>query len=146
MTRDGLAALLLALTAPAIARAGNPELVTTAQRSYVLACGGCHGIEGTSNSRFVPQLRDTVGYFLNSTAGREYLVRLPNVAFSNTSDRELADLLNFMVFQLGGHSVPGNARPYAAAEVARLRKRPLTEVSLTDYRTRLIATLGGQPP
>jgi cytochrome c553 len=128
----------LALVAPL--RGAIPAL-SKPQSNYLLGCGGCHGENGLSNSRLVPELHDAVGYFLNTTAGREYLVRLPNVAFSTLSDRELADVLNFMVFSLGGASVPAGARPYTETEVGRLRQRPLNEVSLLAYRRQLIDTL-----
>jgi cytochrome c553 len=111
---------------------------------YLLNCGGCHGENGASNSRLVPNLRDQVGYYLNSATGREYLVRLPNVAFSTMTDQELADVLNFAVFGLGGSSVPARATPFTPTEVARLRKRPLNEVSLIDYRRGLVARLIAQ--
>jgi mono/diheme cytochrome c family protein len=111
------------------------------QSNYLLNCGGCHGENGVSNSRLVPELRDQVGYYLNSAVGREYLVRLPNVAFSTMTDRELTDVLNFTVFTLGGSSVPARATPFKSSEVARLRKRPLNEVSLIDYRRGLVARL-----
>lgn len=114
------------------------------QSNYLLGCGGCHGVNGVSNSRLVPELRDQVGYFLNTPEGREYLVRLPNVALAALTNRELAEVLNFMVFTIGGASVPANARSYTSAEVARLRKRPLNEVSLLGYRSQLIETLIAQ--
>ena len=111
------------------------------QADYLLNCGGCHGLNGVSNGRLVPDLQSQVGYFLRIHEGREYLVRLPNVAFSAMSDEELADVLNFIVFQMGGSGLPGGAAPYSAAEVAALRRRPLNEVSLTEYRGRLVETL-----
>lgn len=114
---------------------------TRPQSNYLLSCGGCHGENGISNSRLVPDLQDQVGFYLNIPEGREYLVRLPNVAFSIMSDRELTDVLNFMVFRIGGASVPAHTAPYTIAEVARLRKQPLNEVSLVDYRKRLVDML-----
>jgi mono/diheme cytochrome c family protein len=117
---------------------------TRPQSNYLLACGGCHGENGISNSKLVPDLFDLVGFYLNVPEGREYLVRLPNVAFSIMSDQELTDVLNFMVFRIGGASVPAHAAPYNIAEVARLRKQPLNEVSLLDYRQRLVETLIGE--
>jgi mono/diheme cytochrome c family protein len=108
---------------------------------YLLNCGGCHGTDGVSNSKLVPDLRNQIGYYLRLREGREYLVRLPNVAFSMLSDAELADVLNFLVFRMGGASVAEGAAPFRAGEVARLRRRPLNEVSLTEYRTRLIDEL-----
>ena len=117
---------------------------TRPQSNYLLGCGGCHGENGISNSKLVPDLHDQVGFYLNLPEGREYLVRLPNVAFSIMSDQELTDVLNFMVFRIGGASVPAHAPPYTLAEVARLRKQPLNEVSLVDYRNRLVDALIGQ--
>jgi mono/diheme cytochrome c family protein len=111
------------------------------QSNYLLGCGGCHGVDGRSNSKLVPDLHDQVGYFLSTQAGREYLVRLPNVAFYTASNEELAAVLNYMVFTLGGLGVPANAKPYTASEVAALRKSPLTEVSLVAYRARLVEDL-----
>jgi mono/diheme cytochrome c family protein len=125
--------------------AKDPPLAVAAftkpQSNYLLGCGGCHGENGISNSRLVPDLNDQVGYYLAIPEGREYLVRLPNVAFSIMSDRELTDVLNFMVFRIGGASVPAHTVPYSVAEVARLRKQPLDEVSLIDYRKHLVDTL-----
>lgn len=109
--------------------------------NYLLGCGGCHGIDGVSNARLVPQLRGQVGYFLNTRQGREYLVRLPNVAFYTASDEELAQILNYMVSAFGGEGLPAKFKAYTAAEVARLRKAPLNEVSLVEYRNALVDDL-----
>jgi hypothetical protein len=77
------------------------------------------------------------------------LPRLPNIAFAALNDRELAAVLNYIVFDLGGASAPAGAKAYDAAEVARWRAQPLTEVALSAYRRRLVATLidrYGAPP
>jgi hypothetical protein len=140
--RIAAAATLPLLATLALAAAPDPSLILAKSRSdYLLGCGGCHGIEGKSNSRLVPDLRDQVGYFLRSEPGREYLVRLPNVAFYTASNAELAEMLNYMVFELGGRGVPQDAKPYSETEVAALRKSPLTEVSLIAYRTQLVEDL-----
>ena len=78
------------------------------QRDYILACGGCHGLNGISNSTLVPSLKGLVGYYLYLPEGRAYLPRLPNVAFSTLSDEQLAAVLNYMVFDLGAGSGPRN--------------------------------------
>lgn len=120
----------------------DPSLrLGNAQSNYLLGCGGCHGTDGRSNSKLVPDLKDQVGYFLSTQAGREYLVRVPNVAFYTASSEELAAMLNYMVFELGGRGVPAGAKRYTASEVAKLRRLPLTEVSLVDYRARLVEEL-----
>ena len=124
------------------AAAVDPSLkLSKAQGAYLLGCGGCHGEEGTSNGRLVPDLRGQVGYYLATQAGREYIVRLPNVSFYTASNDELAQILNYVVFTLGADGVPAHARPYTAPEVARLRQAPLTEVSLVAYRGRLVDDL-----
>ena len=69
--------------------AAPPEAIPSLpkpQADYLLNCGGCHGLNGVSNGRLVPDLQSQVGYFLRIHEGREYLVRLPNVAFSAMSD------------------------------------------------------------
>ena len=111
------------------------------QRDYILACAGCHGIQGLSNPNLVPSLQGLVGYFLELPEGRAYLSRLPNVAFSTLSDERLAAVLNYMVFEIGGASAPVGTRPYVAAEVGEWRKQPLTEVRLSAYRRQLVETL-----
>jgi mono/diheme cytochrome c family protein len=137
-----VAAVVAAMGSLAVVSAvAGPAPLEKVYSNYLLGCGGCHGIDGVSNARLVPQLRGQVGYFLNTKQGREYLVRLPNVAFYTASNEELAEMLNYMVFTFGGAGVPASAKPYTAVEVARLRKAPLNEVSLVDYRNALVEDL-----
>jgi hypothetical protein len=131
----------LALVAlPAAAHAEVTQLPTD-RANYLLSCGGCHGVEGVSNSRLVPDLKDQVGFFLNLPEGRSYVVRLPNVAFSITTDEALTGLLNYVVFTLGGPSVPHGTKPYTVREVSQLRRQPLTEVSLAQMRQQMVRIL-----
>jgi mono/diheme cytochrome c family protein len=125
----------------AASSAAQASEVETARGNYLLSCGGCHGLEGVSNSRLVPDLKDQVGFFLNLPEGRGYLVRLPNVAFSTTTDAALTDLVNYVVFTLGAGSVPKGAAPYTRSEVAQFRRQPLTEVSLVQRRQQMVQTL-----
>jgi len=87
-------------------------------------------------------LRDRIGYFMCTQEGREYLIRLPNVAYSAIADnQELADMMNFVVFGLGGSSAPRDARPFTAAEVARLRTRALATQSLIAVRAEVVGKM-----
>jgi mono/diheme cytochrome c family protein len=132
---------MLALTGlPALLRAETIEALTP-RANYLLNCGGCHGLNGVSNSRLVPNLKDQVGFFLNLPEGRSYVVRLPNVAFSMTTDEALTGLVNYVVFTLGGANVPKGAKPYTVREVSQLRRMPLTEVSLVQTRQRMVRIL-----
>ena len=121
---------------------GLPEL-TTPQSDYVEHCSGCHGMQGNSAPAEIPVLRDRVGYFMCTREGRDYLIRLPNVAYSAISDnQELADMMNFVVFGLGGNSAPKGTKPFTASEVARLRTRALATQSLIAIRAEVVARLG----
>ena len=132
-----IAALALAL--PAVLHAETE--IPTVRGNYLLSCGGCHGLDGVSNSNLVPDLKDQVGFFLNLPEGRSYVVRLPNVAFSITTDEALTGLLNYVVFTLGGASVPKGTKPYTTREVSQLRRSPLTEVSLAQMRQQMVRIL-----
>ncbi len=135
-------AVLLGLLGAADAMAGTPPVqFPPPQRDYILACGGCHGLNGVSNSSLVPSLKGLVGYYLYLPEGRAYLPRLPNVAFSTLNNEQLAAVLNYIVFDLGAGSAPAATRPYRAAEVGKWRKQPLTEVTLSEYRRRMVDTL-----
>ncbi len=139
---------LLCMQAIAAEPANIPQF-SKVQSDYLLACGGCHGESGVSNARLVPDLRDQVGYFLNTPQGRRYLVQLPNVVTSALDDAALAGVLNFMVWDIGGAGAPAGASRYTAPEVSMLRRAPLNTVSLKDYRKQLVESLiaeHGAPP
>ena len=137
--------ILLALTiggsAAAIAVDGAVRISdpVQARSDYIENCAGCHGIGGDSAPAQLPLLRHRIGYFLCTPEARAYLVRVPNVAHSRITDNaQLADLLNYVVFDLGGDSAPANARPFTADEVTRERAHPLNGVSLKAMRASLV--------
>ncbi len=144
MKGGGLAAAILFCASPASAAPALPEL-TTPQSDYVEHCSGCHGMQGNSAPAEIPVLRDRVGYFMCTREGREYLIRLPNVAYSAITDnQQLADMMNFVVFGLGGNSAPKDAKPFAAAEVAKLRTRALGTQSLIAARAEVVNGMVGR--
>ncbi len=141
--RIALAAAFL-LPAASQAQPALPQL-TGPQSDYVEHCSGCHGMQGNSAPAEIPVLRDRVGYFMCTAEGRGYLIRLPNVAYSAIDDnQELADMLNFVVLGLGGKSAPAGARPFTAAEVARLRTHALATESLIGARADVVEKLRGK--
>ncbi|WCT78003.1 cytochrome C [Novosphingobium humi] len=112
----------------------DPEL---ARSDFIEHCGGCHGPDGRSAPAALPELRGRVGWLMCTPASRAYLIRLPNIAHSRISDNaELADMLNYMVFVVGGDSAPVGTRPFTAEEVTRERAHPLVSGSLTAERAR----------
>ncbi len=105
--------------------------------NYLKDCAGCHGVRGEAE-RAMPRMEGFVGTFLCTADARAYVVRLPNIAFSTLSDRDLADMVNYVVFDLGGDSVPKNATPYSPAEVAVLRRQPLKNRDLMELRAEVL--------
>ena len=133
-----LSAFCLALT---VAGASAAEINDRrAHFNYQLFCQGCHTPDGTG-ANAVPRMKDQVGYFLTTPAGREYLVRVPGSATSALGDAELAEVLNWIVREFAGASAPAGAEPYSAEEVGRLRQHPLNEVE--QYRVQLLADIAG---
>ncbi|MGA7540307.1 MAG: hypothetical protein WBW93_16240 [Steroidobacteraceae bacterium] len=144
----GLVACVMTLITAAalgatLARPPRPAIpLPAAQVAYLTSCGGCHGIEGVSAPGAVPTLRGLTGSFLCTRQGRDFLIRLPDVALTPLSDRMLTQVMNFVVFDIGGPLADSRPlRPYTVAEVARLRREPLTDTGLTAYRNRVVAGL-----
>jgi len=129
----------LAGAALAAGSAGKIADPVQARSDYLENCGGCHGITGNSAPASLPVLRDRVGYFLCTPEARAYLIRLPNIAHSRITDNaELADMLNFVVFDIGGTSAPTQAPPFTEAEVTRERPHVLSDISLKAERARMV--------
>jgi mono/diheme cytochrome c family protein len=95
---------------------------------YALNCRGCHGPDGASTPGGAPSFRGEVGKFLGVPGGRAYLVRVPGTAQSELDDARTAALLNWLVRAFSPAQVPADFAPYTAAEVARYRHTPLTDV------------------
>ncbi len=109
-----------------------------AKFNYQLFCQGCHvgtGIGGNS----VPRLKGFVGNFLLTQEGREYLVKVPGSANSKLSDRQLAEVLNWILVSFANESLPEKWLPYQALEVGDYRQNPLFEV--VEYRKNLVNRL-----
>jgi len=114
--------------------------IEPAPGTYLLYCGGCHGINGHSSDAAVPSLKGQIDAFLCLPSGREYIVRLPNVAFAPLSDAQLAELMNFVV-GLGKTREGKGDPPYTAAEVGALRRKPLLGQPIAGYRRKLVTKL-----
>jgi mono/diheme cytochrome c family protein len=145
----GLALVCVCLAVLPLARraAAGESFVPTppTQANYMLHCMGCHAADGAGAAGKVPSLRDSLVPLSMTAAGRRYLVQVPGVARSTLSDREVAQLLGWMVRNLSARSAPAEFAEFTAVEVAAYRRFPLIEVRQT--RTRLLAQGGrGSPP
>jgi cytochrome c553 len=142
----GAAALLLAATAVLHAQTtvDAPAGVQNGQRAWqnwALNCQGCHRPDGTGSAGTTPSVAGTVAKFLWVAQGREYLTRVPGVATSPLSDQELSEVLNWMLWRFDREDLPANFRPFSAAEVGELRKRPL-RLEASRMRSELLVKAG----
>lgn len=114
-----LLALGLALWAGTAAADTRPA---RAQLNYLHHCVGCHGIDGAgAPAKGVPSMRGTLGRFLQVPGGREFIVQVPGVMNTPLSDRDVAELMNWLLPRVSESTLPAGLRPYDGEEIARLR-------------------------
>ncbi len=132
--------------APTLAPDAQPAEPTTAlpQVNYMLNCMGCHVADGSGASGKVPSMRHSLVPLSSSAAGRRYLVQVPGASQSPLSNRELAQVLSWMVRNLSAQPVPRGFVDFTAEEVAGYRKTPLVKVRET--RVRLLSVGSSRPP
>jgi len=102
--------------------------------NYMINCQGCHLADGSGLPGSVPSMKDFVGKFLSVAGGREFLVRVPGSANSPLSDKELAELLNWILTTMSTEQLGSDFKPYNAAEVGALRANLLVDVDGTRAR------------
>lgn len=111
-----------------------------AQSNYMIHCQGCHMPQGEGTpDGTVPMLAGFVGRFLYVDGGREFLVRVPGSANTLLENRDLAELLNWILSTMSPEELPDSFLPYTPDEVGDLRKSPLAEVAQT--RKALVAAI-----
>jgi hypothetical protein len=146
MTRAaGAAALALGCAALTVSWAAPPiGLTPPAQANYMLNCMGCHLPDGSGAAGKVPSVRESLAILATSGAGRRYLVQVPGSAQSPLSNAELAQVLSWMVRNLGVQAAPAGFSDFSEAEVAAYRGVRLVEVRAT--RSRLLSAAARVPP
>jgi len=120
MPRHRLAALLLSAAAgmaalPAHA-VGGPKM------NYMLRCMGCHLDDGSGMpGKGIPAMKGVVGHFMRLPEGRALIVQVPGVMNAPLDDRQVAQLMNWMLKDMAGSSLPEAVSPYTEDEVKALR-------------------------
>jgi len=108
---------------------GADALRQAARADYVLQCAGCHRVDGRgSTPHGIPDFRNSVGAFTHLPAGREYLVRVPGAAYSQLSNAELANVLNWLLRTFSPAQLPTGFQPYTESEVAAARPHRYDDV------------------
>ncbi len=111
----------------------------------MLYCMGCHGPRAEGVPGKVPPLARTLGIYMRTPAGRNYVLRVPGAANSVLSDAQLAAVLNWLAATYSPDEA-SNAPSFTAAEVTKVRHIPL--VSVLAARRDVIAAIAaaGQAP
>lgn len=102
----------------------------TAYKDYTLNCAGCHRVDGSGTPGYssqIPDLRNSLGSFTRTRAGRDYLIRVPGSVDSLLSNGELANVLNYMVARFDPDLAGPDFKPFTANEIGAVR-RPYEDV------------------
>ena len=110
-------ACALALVLASAAHADSYE-----EHDYLLSCSGCHRIDG-GGSNVVPSF-EGLSELADTPGAREYWIRVPGAAQAPLSDQRLAALMNWLVKRF---TAKAPEPLYTAAEVGRLRAKPLRD-------------------
>jgi hypothetical protein len=94
---------------------------------YLMHCAGCHLADAAGKPPYVPSLAGPLGRIAASPAGRDYLARVPGAAQAPIDDARLAAVLNWLLFEFNGDTLPQRFRPLSGAEVAKSRSRVLAD-------------------
>jgi hypothetical protein len=84
------------LMAFALAGGGIGAACANPAQDYTLFCMGCHAAQAEGVPGKVPPLAHSLGLFMRTAAGRNYLLRVPGAANSALSDAQLAAVLNWL--------------------------------------------------
>lgn len=110
---------ILCMTISTVGHTGGPDV------DWMLNCQGCHKPDASGVEGQVPDMNGFIAQFLSVKGGRDYLSQVPGVAFSALSDRDMAELLNWLLVKYDPEHLPKDFKPYDEKEVSKLRAKPL---------------------
>ena len=94
---------------------------------YKLHCEGCHKPDGSGHIGFVPTFVDSIGAFVHVKEGRDFIIKVPGVSQSELSNRDIAELMNWLRVAYDPDGLPDDFVPYSEAEVEHLRNQPISD-------------------
>jgi hypothetical protein len=115
------------------------EYAPRARMNFALFCAGCHQMSGKGSGHIVPDLGEYLGQFAQSPESRPFLVQVPGASSSPLDNRELAEVVNWILFTMNADQLKSDFKPYTTEEVAEYRKTPLLEV--IPVRDNLVETI-----
>ena len=93
---------------------------------YLLHCSGCHLPEGQGASP-IPGLQGDPGRLAHTQAGRAYLVQVPGASQTPITDKQLADITNWILQEFSSATLPADFKPFSAKEVRDARAEILLD-------------------
>jgi cytochrome c553 len=140
-------AAAVATTAAAATTFFVPAAHASPHQDYVLYCMGCHGPEAEGVPGKVPPLAHSLGRYMRTPAGRDYVLRVPGAANSVLSDEKLAGVLNWLAQTFNADELSNDVPLFSTAEVTGLRRTPLPSVLATRREVvSALAATGIAPP
>jgi hypothetical protein len=130
----------------ALAGGGIGAACANPAQDYMLFCMGCHGVQAEGVPGKVPPLAHSLGLFMRTATGRNYLLRVPGASNSALSDAQLAAVLNWLAQQYNSEELSADVPMFTAAEVTAVRRAPLVSVLATRREVvRDLAATGAAP-
>jgi cytochrome c553 len=124
-----------------------PAAHASPQQDYVLYCMGCHGPQADGVPGKVPPLAHSLGRYMRTPAGRNYVLRVPGAANSVLSDEQLAGVLNWLAQTFNADELSNDVPLFTTVEVTGLRRMPLPSVLATRREVvSALAATGLAPP
>ena len=112
---------------------------------YMLYCMGCHAPEAQGVPGKIPPLAHSLGLYMRSPAGRDYVLRVPGASSSVLSDAQLAAVLNWVAERYSAEELADvPVARFTPEEVTRSRHTPLPDV--VARRREVIESLRGLGP
>jgi mono/diheme cytochrome c family protein len=131
----------------AVAGAWTGAVPASPAQDYMLYCMGCHGAQAQGVPGKVPPLAHSIGLFMRTAAGRDYILRVPGAANSALSDAQLAAVLNWLAGEFNSEELTADMPKFTAAEVGARRHVPLGAVLAARREVvRNLAATGAAPP
>lgn len=94
-----------------------------ARIDYLLHCSGCHGQDGIGNpEKGIPHFAGQIGHFLRLPEGREFILQVPGLLSAGMPDERAARVVNWMLQQFAGASLPENFAPLTTEEAKLARE------------------------
>jgi|TARA_Y100000310_G_scaffold192952_1_gene192883 hypothetical protein len=105
----------------------SADSTADARVNYLLHCGGCHLPDGSGVPPEVPSLLGDPGKIIALPQGRDYLMRVPGVSQALLDNADLAEVINYMMTEFNGDSLPRDFKRFTEDEVTEARVRVLAD-------------------